>query len=233
MRVFDYMKTDEIVTMLSASRDLIASVRLSMYSTISWEWNSVPQARILSLLRAVLQCPELAANIQHVLILSSSQYVFTETWKHDPRDGQDGPRWDENLESFSDVVEQSQLIIDKAQFPDALKWKEALQTGNCYAYVAILLSQLHNLESLRLDYSFVWKSGFPGFMIKHALFSTPNTVLSSFSSLTAIDYGSNVPLSEEFDPIFNNFDKLNGYPPCDPGQFMSYFHLPSIQSISI
>lgn len=195
--------------------------------------NTVPQARILRLLRAVLQCPELAANIQHVSILSSSKYVLTESWKYDPRDDQDGPLWNQNLERFGDVVEQSQLIVEQAQFPGASKWNQALQKGNSYAYVTILVSQLHNLKSLRLDYSFVWKSGFPGLMMKHALFSIPNTVLSSFDYLTAIDYGSNVPLSEDFDPIFNNFDKLNGYPPCDPNQFMAWFHLPSIQSISI
>ena len=233
MRVFDFMEADEVVTTLSASGDLIASVRPSMYSTIAWEWNTVPQARILRLLRAVLRFPELAANIQHVSILSSSQYAFTESWKGDPRDGQNGPLWNQNLEVFSDVVEQSQLIVERGQFPEASKWNGALQKGNSYAYVAILLSQLHNLESLQLDYSFVWKSGFPGLMMKHAVFSTPNTVLSSFHCLTAIDYGSNVPRSEEFDPIFNTFDKLNGYPPCDPNQFMAWFHLPSIQSIFI
>lgn len=233
MGVFDYLEADKIVTALSASRDLTASVRPSMYSTIAWEWNTVPRARILHLLRAVLQCPELASNIQHVSILSFSQYVLIEEWKTDARDGQDEPLWNQDLESFSDVVEQSQSIVDKAQFPEASKWIEALQKGNSYAYVTILLSQLHNLQSLRLDYSFVWKSGFPGLMLKHALFSAPKGILSSFNSLTTIDYGSNVPLSEEFDPIFNIFDKLNGYPPCDPNQFMAWFHLPSIQSISI
>ena len=232
MGVFDHLEADEIVTALSASRDLIASVRPSMYSTITWEWNTVPRVRILHLLRAVLQCPELASNIQHLSILSSLRHVRNEDWKGDARD-KDEPLWNQDLESFSDVVEQSQLIVDKAQFPEASNWKEVLQKGNSYAYVTILLSQLYNLQSLRLDYSFVWKSGFPGLMLKHALFSAPKGILSSFSSLTTIDYGSNVPLSEEFDPIFNTFDKLDGYPPCDPNQFMAWFHLPSIESVSI
>lgn len=105
--------------------------------------------------------------------------------------------------------------------------------GNSYAYAAILLSQLHNLQSLRLDYSFVWKSGFPGLMLKHTLFSTPKGVLPSFNSLTTIDYGSNVPLSEEVDGVFNTSLDSDGYPPCDPNQFMAWFHLPSIQPISI
>lgn len=231
MGVFDHMEADEIATALSAFPDLILSTRPSMYSSITWEWNTIPRARILHLLRAVLQCPELASNIQGISVLSSLERVQGEKWKSDPRDSQDESL--QGLEGFSDVVEQSQSIINKAQFPEASKWNEALQNGNSYAYVAVLLSQLHNLQSLRLDYSFIWKSGFPGLMLKHALFSAPKGVLSSFDSLRAIDYGSNVPLSEEFDPLFNIFDKLDGYPPCDPGQFMAWFHLPSIQSISI
>lgn len=63
VEVFDHLEADEIATALSASRDLTASVRPSMYSTIAWEWNTVPRARILHLLWAVLQCPELASNI--------------------------------------------------------------------------------------------------------------------------------------------------------------------------
>ncbi|OJJ37793.1 hypothetical protein ASPWEDRAFT_39531 [Aspergillus wentii DTO 134E9] len=233
MGVFDHLEADEIVTALAASRHLTASVRPSVYSRIAWEWNTVPRARILHLLRAVLQCPDLASNIQHVSILSSSEYAFDEKWQKDARFGQDEPFSDQDLQSFSDVVEQSQSIVDKGQFPEASKWNEALQNGNSYAYVTILLSQLHNLQSLRLDYSFVWQSGFPGLMLKHALFSAPKGVLPSFDSLTTIDYGSNVPLSEEFEPYLNSFDKLHGYPPCDPNQFMAWFHLPSIQSLSI
>lgn len=42
-----------------------------------------------------------------------------------------------------------------------------------------------------------------------------------------------MPLSEEFDPLFSTLDKVDGYPPCDPDQFMAWFHLPSVQSISI
>lgn len=54
-----------------------------------------------------------------------------------------------------------------------------------------------------------------------------------FESLDTIDYGSNVPLTEEFDPMFHDFDKMNGYPPNDLDQFMAWFHMPSILSISI
>ncbi|THC91499.1 hypothetical protein EYZ11_009030 [Aspergillus tanneri] len=139
----------------------------------------------------------------------------------------------EETVGYTDVVELAQVLVKYAKFPDALKWNEALENGNPYAFVAILLSQLHNLRSLRLDYSFVWKSGFPGLMMKHALFSAPEGLLSRFTSLATVDYGSNVPIAEEFNPLFNSFDTTPGYPLCDPNQFMAWFHLPSIQSLSI
>lgn len=62
---------------------------------------------------------------------------------------------------YRDVVTRAQAIVDEARFPDAAVWKKALQDGDTYAFVAILLSQLHNLCTLRLDFTFVWKSGFP------------------------------------------------------------------------
>ena len=233
MEVFDHLEADEIVTVLSAVRNPTAYFQPSIYSKISWEWNTVPRARILHLLQAILLCPKLASNIQHVSILSSPRYVRLEEWEGDPRDDQDVSLWNQNSEGFSDVIEQSQSIVNKAQFPEASKWHQALEMGNSYAYVAILLSQLHNLQTLHLDYSFVWNSGFPGLMLKHALHSAPKGVLSPFNSLMTVDYGSNVPQSERLDEVFKiNLDS-DGYPSCDPDQFMAWFHLPSVQSISI
>lgn len=68
-------------------------------------------------------------------------------------------------------------------------------------------------------------------MLKHTLFSAPNGTMSKFAHLATVDYGSNVPLSEEEDPLHEYYTE--GYPSCDPSQFMAWFHLPSVVSISI
>lgn len=93
---------------------------------------------------------------------------------------------------YGGVVKQAQEIVTNAAFPDTAKWTQALHNGNAYALVAVLLSQLHNLQSVQLDYSFIWQGGFPGLMLKHALFSAPENSLSKFGSLTVADYGGNV-----------------------------------------
>lgn len=112
-------------------------------------------------------------------------------------------------------------IVEQAGFPSSAKWIEALQNGVVYAYVAILLSKLSNLRSLRLDYSFVWQSGFPGLMLKHALFSaTHKGTLSQFTKLEVVDYGSNVPEADEWHMRGYHIPG-NGFPACDPEQFMA------------
>lgn len=128
-------------------------------------------------------------------------------------------------------MEHALETIKKAKTPkhDVPKWTTAIKDGDPYALVAILLSQLHNLEPLRLNYTFVWQSGFPGLMLKHALFSAPEGTMSKFSRSLLADYGSNVPYPE----WYTSYRYDDGYPVCDPKQFMAWLHLPSVQFLLI
>lgn len=134
-------------------------------------------------------------------------------------------------DEFKDILTRAQAIIDEARFPNAAMWKKALHNGNAYAFVAILLSQLHNLCALRLDFTFVWKSGFPGLMLKHALFTAPKGRLSTFECLAFVDYGSNVPISPDSEYVDGGY--VDGHPSCEPGQFMAWFYLPSLRTLWI
>lgn len=77
-------------------------------------------------------------------------------------------------------------------------------------------------------------SGFPGLMLKQALFSDPDPecVLSSFESLATVDYGSNVRLAEYLNEL-SKMDDVDGYPDFNPDQFMAWFYLPSVKSLAI
>ena len=187
-------------------------------------------SRILQLLRVILRHPELALYIRHVKILSSPSRPYKVAWQS-PAHAMDWTK-ERGAKEYTDVIKQSRAIVARAKFPDSGKWNRALQDCDPYALVAILLSQCHNLRSLQLDYSFVWKSGFPGLMLRHALFSAPEGVLSTFNRLTTVDYGSNVRQSELLEEI-EDFDSAPGYPACDPDQFMAWFYLPSIRSLAI
>lgn len=86
--------------------------------------------------------------------------------------------WNQLSSLFQNEVNVAKDIITKAQFPSLANWIYALENGDPYAFVAVLLSQLHNLQSLQLDYTFVWQSGFSGLMMRHALLSAPKNSLS-------------------------------------------------------
>lgn len=230
--VLDYLEElSDLATISAVSRDLHALTLPLLYKTISWEWDSVSLSRILRLLRTVIQNPNLAQFIQHITLLSARKNVDQHNW--DNEKVQDNSRWKNEISRFKDVMDLAQGVIKKAEFPEGAvpKWNNAIEDGNAYALATILLSQLHNLVSVRLDYTFVWQSGFPGLMLQHALFSAPNGTMSKFAHLATIDYGSNVPIAEEEEPMDNHFPE--GYPSCDPGQFMAWFHLPSVASISM
>lgn len=249
--VFDFLEDDEVLVALTAFENPTEYFKPSVYSTISCEWPSLPGKNVLHLMQAILQHPELAPNIRHVSFHSHPEDNHREDWDNNIQEayafpccdrcgsdigdipGEIAPIevWTQKSECYSDLVKQTQSIVDRAQFPDASKWHEALGLGDIYAYVAIFLSQLPNLEYLRLDYSFIWKDGFPGLMLKHALFTAPQGALSSFNALKSIDYGSNVPHPK---PTSTGGEiNYDGFPDCDPDQFMAWFHLPSVRSISI
>lgn len=161
MEVLDHLKADEIVTALSASQDLAAYVQPSMYSMIAWEWNTLPGARILHLLQTVLLCPVLISNIQHVSNLSSPQYVRIEEWKKDPRDGQDESLWSQDLESFSNVVEQSQSLVNKAQIAWANSWTPRNGMKHS-AWVIPMLIQLFFSLNYTIFNLFAWTTPLSG-----------------------------------------------------------------------
>lgn len=199
-----------------------------IYHTISWNWDKIPTRRILRLLRTTLKQPQLAGHIQHVAMLTRPEIKEDDDpWKPLPQD----MNWCEESGGFVDVIQHAKAIVNQTKFPHLENWNQALQDGDPYALVAILLSQLRNIRSLRLDYSFVL-SGFPGLILKHGLFSDSECVLSNFDSLVTVDYGSNVRIAEYMKEI-SDLDYVDGYPPCDPDQFMAWFHLPSVISLAI
>lgn len=231
MLILNHLKPGDVVAVSAVSQDLHGVALPFLYKHISWEWDSVPLTRILQLLRTVIQNPEYAMLIQHVTLVSPQGHVDKNRWVE--KKVKDNASWGEEVSRHRDVVGLAHGIVENAKFPDSSKWKSALDNGNAYAFFAILLSRLHKVVSLNLDYSFVWKLGLPGLMLEHALFYAPCGMLSKFTHLITVDHGSNVPLSMEHDPEIPEMCDTPGYPDCNPEQFTAWFYLPSIQSTSI
>jgi hypothetical protein len=131
---------------------------------------------------------------------------------------------------FRKVADMAKKVVSIAQFPLSRDWEVAIEEGDPYALVALFLSQLGNLRTLRLDFTFVWQSGWPGRMLNHALSSTQHG-LSRFTHLADVEYGVNAPET----PFFGDevYDYMDGLPKCNPDQFRAWFFLPSLRSLEV
>lgn len=69
-------------------------------------------------------------------------------------------------------------------------------------------------------------------MLHHALFSPETTSLSRFEFVTDVDYGGNVRRAAIVEDVSENVEQ-EGYPLCNPGQFMPWFYLPSLKSLTL
>ncbi|KAL4807649.1 hypothetical protein BDV18DRAFT_106614 [Aspergillus unguis] len=223
--ILENLSSKDYYSLLFVCKDISSSVESLLFRKIAWEWRPTPLRRILLLFRAIVQKPKRASDIRQLSLLSHEEVDLTEDWEPPSCDTDSG----EEVAKFKDVLQHAQAIIESARFPDADTWKLALESGNPYAFVSVFLSQLENLQSLRLDYSFVWQSGFPGLMLRHALSSS---TLSHFQSLTDVDYGANIcrdRISFGIPEIYND----PGYPECNPEQFAAWFYLPALRSLKI
>lgn len=136
---------------------------------------------VLHLLQAILLRPVPASDIRHVSLHSFPEYIWREYWYEDVQEAYSFPccrRCGSDIgdipggippvlvgtqksECYSSLIKQAWAIVNKAQFPEASELDKVLEMGNIYAYMALFLSQLHNLETLCLSYHFVRKGGFP------------------------------------------------------------------------
>ncbi|KAF7524578.1 hypothetical protein PCG10_005604 [Penicillium crustosum] len=231
VQILDKISPSDTASVIATSRALQVSSEGSLYRQVHIDWTRPPLKRVLALFRAIHKRPDLAEQVHHVSMITS-KLVYPAP---DPEDEWELPQidgdWDQLSSLFQDEVNAAKDIIIKAQFPSSEMWIHALESGDPYAFVSVLLSQLHNLRSLQLDHTFVWQAGFPGLMIRHALLSAPENILSQFSQLSVVEYGLNVPGSRKFNDTRWNF--IDAFPVCDPNQFAGWFYLPSLKSLEI
>lgn len=230
LNVLEHLSPEDYWPLLFVSKSSASFMEPFLLRKIAWSWRPIPFRRILLLFRAVQQKPERASHIRHLSLLSYEDLDSTDDWE--PPSCETDCK--QELTGFKDVLHHAQSIVKTTKFPDADSWILALEDGNPYAFVSTFISQLHNLQFLHLDYSFVWQSGFPGLMLRHSL-SSSNPSLSRFHSLTDVDYGANVRRATRSMGAPEIFDEVEepGYPECNPEQFPAWFYLPSIRSLKI
>ncbi|KAJ5698449.1 hypothetical protein N7462_000454 [Penicillium macrosclerotiorum] len=186
LQVLECLHRRDVSAVSMASKQLRASAEPILYRVLFWEWFPIPFLQILKLLRTFYERPELAVLVQHVSFTVS--YPDNPFMPFMPKD-----EWKKDLRGFATVRNFALSIIRQGNFANGTQWKEALNEGQANAYAAILISQLHGLQTLKLDCSFVLDHGYPGLMMTQALLHAPAGVMSDFTRLRVVDYGNNSP----------------------------------------
>lgn len=227
--ILEYLPLDDRSRVLKTCRALRASAEPSLYRRITIDWDTPRLRTPLQLLRTFFARPELAYFVHHVAFFR--QYIINCEWNEW---GQLSD-WPREQIVFIDVVDKTIDTIQRAQFPDADEWIQAVYEGDPHIFWTLCISKLHNLRTLRLDYSFVWQGGYPGRMVKHALLgSLPDNIMSRFEALQLVDYGGNVPLPGGWDPELGVLEETEGYPSFyNKEQFIGWFCLPALQHLAI
>lgn len=122
-------------------------------NAINWKWNSPQESStgnpsIHLLLQKLLESPQFCASIKHL------------SFSGDP-----GTTKPFNMCE----IKAGEDLVRGAQFPLAPLWIDALSLGNINVLVALVLSQLPNLQTLHLDQDFFANSQFLGLLFQHAL----------------------------------------------------------------
>ncbi|KGO63515.1 hypothetical protein PEX1_089760 [Penicillium expansum] len=222
LQILEYLPQQDLNSLSRATHDTRGSVEPFLYRSIYWDWKQPPVRKILLLLRTISERPKLAQYIRHVSLVwwdVESQGTEISSPKGDLN-------WAKSVLQFRPTLRWARKVVRDAKFPTKFdtKWITRLFDGDAYAYATLLISQLHNLRSLRLDFSFVLEGGFPGEMLHHALFgNAPPGTLSRFSKLEMADYGSNFPLTR-----FQEGVSLGR-----TSQFIPWFHLPSLKTLEL
>ncbi|OGM49486.1 hypothetical protein ABOM_001623 [Aspergillus bombycis] len=218
--ILDHLALDDALSLAASCADLQASSTPFVLRDLRIDWTNRPRRQVLQLLQIIFKDPEYASYVQHVSMMGSSY-----PWKDkDPVD------WESERHEFEGLTDQAMDLVRRAGFSNLNHWHIAIYGGNIYALATVFLSQLPNIKSLRLDYSFVWWDGYPGVMLKQALLY-PTGVFSTFDRLETVEYGANVPIAEDERP--DDDEVPDGYPPYNPRQFMAWFCLPALRHLNI
>ncbi|GIC87253.1 F-box protein [Aspergillus udagawae] len=182
-----------------------------LYSDIDWIYHHdgrQPRYPPLTLLlRTLLAHPELARLIKRVHLDN-----------HSLADMED--HLEDLVPESLDLktIDAAMDLITTMGFPQKDRWYTALSESSVDAVIALVLSQLENLESLKLALCLVDGSAFVGMVLKHLIMVRGE---GSFSSLRYVKFGDNVDGYDVLD-LEANIDQII---PC--------FFLPSMKELVV
>ena len=204
------VKDEDITALPQNSKPLHEfALLLPSFETINWIWSSPIQKALSSnppihqLLLTLLANPELAALVKHLSF--SAPYHVRNRGATPPIQLNE-----REMKTVQDMILEAQLPMEPA-------WTQALELGSINVFVALVLSQLHNLQTLHLDVDFFTETKFLGLLFKHALLSD-----SAFPALYHVRFA-----------LVKSFERqgMKARVSIDRDQVKALFYLPAIEII--
>ena len=215
-----------------------------LYRRICIDWRSNWNSALI-LFKAVTQRTQLAGYIQHLTLTSrpnsgvngnvSSRAVTEDFGSRCKRRRVEGGKPCKESAKWLDWAPLDSIgrtLIEQIGLPNAQIWHEAVRFGDPFVYVSLIISQLQNLQTLRFDLRPSENMEFVGLMVKHALFSAPAAIRSSFSQLRLVQYGAESTLDQA--PCTDEDAETPAmFVDPEPRQTTSWFFLPALLSLAI
>lgn len=192
-----------------------------LYEIIDWTWNSDPALAepcnppIHLLLRSLVETRHLGSYVQ-CLQFNGWKNIGSIWQKRSP-----GTIWERGKpKCTADELQALKGYVHEVQLPSETLWITELEIGNVDVFVALVLSQLCNLRTLKLGVDFHVDTPFLALLFKRALFSSPPP--AGFSTFVDLQHVHFVPMK---------MDMMPRKAFIDADQVTSLFYLPAIQSI--
>lgn len=200
LSILPYLQTVDLLSLTRVCKSLqrITAPRIYQGVNCTWDEDTEDISSIQLFLRSILERPELALLVKHVQF----QGINHTEWRH--------------LELGDHVIKLARNLISRAQFPLADTW---MLWGIVDPIIALVLSQLSNLESLEVGIVFMNDQPFVRKVINAAIsHSLEDVSTPAFRSLQKIEYSAmpGVSMIET-----SNIDRI-----------LPLFYLPSIRTIS-
>lgn len=239
--ILEHVSVRDLTAVTLTSKKLHRSATPILYSQIDFYIHRNNLRPLICLSRSIFNKPELATYVKSVCIRDGEpeiQDIHKGSWRHQddtPKASPPQPT-DKDMADFFSFIANSGLSY-------ANLWIEKLRVGDLNAFVALLLSRLHNIVSFRVGYAVVLpylettkfervrpktsgENQFLGKLFQSAVFNTSvsdisNYGLSRFRYLEDIAFPGPMDTDPGRNPDF-----------CNPQDMIALLSLPSIRSIS-
>ena len=196
-----------------------------LYGTIhlTWTMELTGNTKIHFFVRSLLENRCLTALVKHFCCIGETnmEVRYAKQWP--------GTFWEEGItKTLEDdkLIMKAKEVLYSAEFPEPLSWIDALEMGNVDVFVALILLQLPQLQTLHLDADFVTDNEFIGLLFKHVLSSNNQSsspcCLSTFADLHHVRIISPLPEQE-----------LPSEASVDAAQVKSLFYFPAIETLDL